>query len=125
MKLFFSISPPVLLLLVFTAAPNTTIKACGKDKCSKETTQHQSKCQANCCKKPTSDSKKQKKGCCGDDCTCTVSIMVTADLPQQLPLNNFPIRPAFNVKSVFFYKQVSIKSTIQDIWQPPISLLSI
>jgi hypothetical protein len=124
MKFIISISLNILLLLVFTTAPTTSTWACGGDKCKKETTEHKSKCQKDCCKKPSSDSKKNKKGCCGDNCNCSVSITVMADMPTQLPLSistNFC--PIFIEKRPFFYKRAIIQSTIQDIWQPPITFL--
>jgi hypothetical protein len=127
MKFIFSISLQFLLLLVFTTAPSSRAWACGgQDKCAKETTEHKAKCQKDCCKKPNSESKKNKKGCCGDNCTCSVSITVMADLPTQLPLSNVPVFcPIFVEKRAFFFKKSVIQSTIQDIWQPPITVLSI
>ena len=127
MKQLFSISLNVLLLLVFTTTPSSYTWACGKSKCKKEETQqtqsHQKPtCQKGCCKKSGSDTK--KKNCCGDNCQCSVSITVSADMPKQLPL-------ILSVKSVpihfntFFYKQIIFQSTIQDIWQPPITVLSV
>jgi hypothetical protein len=127
MKQIFSISLNILLLLVFTATPTSYISACGKSKCKKEVVQHtashqKSTCQKGCCKKTDSHPKKNK--CCGDNCRCSVSITASADMPKQLPI-------ILSIKSVpiyshtFFYKQVILQSTIQDIWQPPISVSSI
>jgi hypothetical protein len=127
MKFIVSISLHLLLLFVFTTAPNSRAWACGgKDNCKKETTEHKAKCKKDCCKKPYSESKKNKKGCCGDNCGCAVSLTVTADVPTQLSFNNAPIDcPLVQAKRAFFYKQSVIQSTIQDIWQPPITVLSV
>lgn len=106
----------------------SSVWACGgKDKCKKETTKHKAKfkCQKDCCKKPCSDSKNKKKGCCGDDCSCSSIITIVGDLPKPLFIDNAHFYPVFNVENAFFYKQVSPKSPIQDILQPPISVRSI
>lgn len=123
MKFIFSISLNFILLLVFTTTPATSMWACGKDKCKKEVAHTKSTCEKECCKKPPSDSK--KKNCCGGDCSCSVSIAFSADLPKQLPLDTWLSRPVFVLKTVFSYKEAFSKSTIQDIWQPPITSLSI
>lgn len=126
MKLILSISLHLLLLLVFTTTPTTYVWACGgKDKCVKETTEHKAKCQKACCKKPHSDSKKNKKGCCGDNCDCAFSIIVIADLTTQSPLSIFTnLYSIFIEKRAFTYKSMVVQSSIQDIWQPPITCLS-
>lgn len=106
----------------------TVVWACsGKNKCTKEITEHKakSKCQKDCCKKPCSDSKNKKKGCCGDDCSCSPIIIVMGDLPNPLSFDDVPFYPVFSIKNAFFYKQAFPKSSIQDILQPPISVLSI
>ena len=132
MKQLFSISLNILLLLVFTATPTSYIRACGKSKCKKEGTEqtvaHQkstcqkSTCQKGCCKKPCSDTTKKK--CCGDNCQCSVLITASADILKQSPLilslKSSPIQ-----SNTFSYKQVILQSSIQDIWQPPISVSSI
>ena len=126
MKFILSISLNVLLLLVFTAATTSCAWACGgKDNCKKETTEHKTKCQKDCCKKEHSDSKKNKKGCCGDDCSCSPIVTIVADLPKVLFTDNANFYPIFCIKNAFFYKQASPESTIQDILQPPISVLAI
>ena len=134
MKLSLSIMLNILLLFVFTTAPNIPMWACEKSK-SKNAEQHtKSSCQKACCKKGTSkktccqrhstDSKNDKKGCCGEDeCQCSVSITVLVDLPKQL-LIIFSIQPVTIQQNIFSYKQVILSSTIQDIWQPPIIALS-
>jgi hypothetical protein len=123
MKFIASISFQFLLLLVFTTAPTAHAWACGgKDKCAKETTEHKSKCQKECCKKAHPNSKKNKKSCCGDNCNCSVSITVMADLPTQLPLSMSPdFCSIFVEKRAFIYKNAVLQSTIQDIWQPPMA----
>ena len=84
-----------------------------------------SNCQSACCKKQSSDTQKQKKGCCGDgDCSCSVSTTVLADLPKLFVLNIPNPLPVFILKNDFFYKQVSTISSVNDIWQPPISVLT-
>lgn len=119
----------------------TSAWACGgKGKCQKEVTEHKtktkyqkevteqktkSKCPKDCCKKPSSDSKNKKKGCCGDNCSCSSIITIVGDLPKPLSIDDAPFYPVFNVENAFFYKQVSPKSPIQDILQPPISVRSI
>ena len=137
-----SISLKIVLLFVFTTATYSSAWACYKSKSKKETqhqtakcqksccTKHQtgthSNCQSACCKKNTSNTQKQKKGCCGDDdCSCSVSITVLADLPKSLVFNFSNIIAVFNVKNSFFYKQPFPSSPFNDIWQPPISVLSI
>ncbi|MBL7818886.1 MAG: hypothetical protein JNL70_28055 [Saprospiraceae bacterium] len=128
MKFIISLSLNLLLLLVFTTAPISYVWACsGKDKCKKETTEHasKSKCEKDCCKKSCSDSKNKKKGCCGGDCSCSVSTLIMADLPKRLSIDKVLLRPVFIVKNDFFFKQIFPKSTFQDIWQPPRAFLSI
>lgn len=124
----------ILLLFMFTTAPNITMWACEKSK-SKNAEQHtKSSCQKACCKKDTSnktccqkhstDSKDDKKGCCGEnECQCSISVTVLADLPKQLSIIS-SIQPVIIKKKIFSFKQVTLSSTIQDIWQPPIIALS-
>jgi hypothetical protein len=114
-----------MLLFVFTTVTTTSTWACGKENHKKETQHKKSKCQKDCCKKSCSDSNNKKKGCCGGDCSCSVSTLIMADLPKQLSINNVLLRPVFIVKSAFFFKQVFPKFTFQDIWQPPRTVLSI
>ena len=125
MKFIVSISLNLMLLLVFTISTTNSAWACGKNCDKKETLNSKPKCQKDCSQNCCSNSKNKKKKCCGDNCTCSVSVMFNADLPKQLTLETYPIRPVFIVKSAFFYKQTFSKSTIQDIWQPPITALSI
>ena len=123
MKYIISISFNILMLFVFTAAPTNYGWACGKVKCSKETVQHKSKCQKDCCKTPHSNSKTKKKGCCEDNCSCSASITISADLPKYFNIN-LTQRPVPVERSTFFYKQAFQNFSIQDIWQPPITVLS-
>ncbi len=126
MKFILSILLNILLLLVFTTVPTTYTWACGKDNHKKETSQYRntSKCQKECCKKSCSNHKNKKKKCCGDNCNCAVSLTVIGDMPTPLQIDNLTIRPVFIVKRAFFFKQSFPKSTVQDIWQPPIIALS-
>ena len=125
MKFIVSISLNVMLLLVFTVSTSTSAWACGKNCHKKETIDSQPKSQKGCSQNCCSNSENKKKKCCGDNCTCSVSVMLIADLPKQLAIETFSTRPVFIVKRDFFYKQAFSKSTIQDIWQPPITALSI
>jgi hypothetical protein len=142
MKKGFTISLNIVLLLFLTVTSNTPMWACGKSKTQKEAQHSMAKCQKSCCKKhqagtvancksaccdkKTTQSSHQKKGCCGDGgCSCSVSTTVSADLPK-LALPQISIQsPVLNRKTNFLYKQVHIKSSINSIWQPPISVLSI
>ncbi|MBL7818922.1 MAG: hypothetical protein JNL70_28235 [Saprospiraceae bacterium] len=125
MKFIVSISLNCILLFVFTTVTTPPIWACGKDKCKKESVQHLSNCQKDCCKKSCSDSKKKKKGCCGgDDCSCSPNLVVIADLPDALPII-LTKRPITIQENSFFFISSFPKSSIQDIWQPPITVLSI
>lgn len=125
MKFIVSISLNVMLLLVFTISTTNSAWACGKNSHKKETLYSKSKSQKDCSQNCCSNSENKKKKCCGDNCTCSVSVMLIADLPKQLTIETFSTRPVFIVKRDFFYKQAFSKSTIQDIWQPPITALSI
>ena len=146
MKKLLSISLKIVLLFVFTTATYFSAWACDKSKskkevqhavsnrvskcqkacCKKEQSSSNNNCQSTCCKKQSSDAQKQKKGCCGDgDCSCSVSITVLADLPKLFVLNFSSPLPVFIPKNDFFYKQVFSNSSVNDIWQPPISVLSI
>ncbi len=124
MKFIVSISLNLILLFVSTTITITSSWACGKDNHKKETQYRTSKCQKDCYQNCCSSSKNKKKKCCGDNCMCSASVMLVADLPKQLTIDNFPTRPVFIVKRAFFFKQAFSKSTIQDIWQPPIIALS-
>lgn len=142
MKKGFTISLNIVLLLFFTVTSNTTMWACDKSKTKKETQHNTAKCQKSCCKKhqtgtaincqsaccdkKTNKASHQKKGCCGDgDCQCSISTTVSADLPK-LVFPQISIKsPVLNRKTNFLYKQVFTKSSINSIWQPPISDLSI
>ena len=134
-----SISLKIVLLFVFTATTYTYAWACDKSNSKKEVQHTVAKCQKACCKKVQSSSKsncqsacctknssdKQKKGCCGDgDCQCAVSTTVLADLPKLFVLNLSNPLPVFILKNDFFYKQVSTISSVNDIWQPPITVLT-
>ncbi len=124
MKFILSISLNIILLFVFTTMTTNSAWACGKNNHKKETQYSASKCQKECCKKPCSDSKNKKKGCCGDNnCNCPVSLTVMGDLPKLLSFDTIQSRPVFMAKRTFFFKQVLLKSSIQDIWQPPITVL--
>lgn len=142
MKALIHISLNVLLLLVFTAISPSVAWACGKSASKKEVSAHskqcqkacckkaksssKSHCQNACCKKHSSDTQKQKKGCCGDgDCSCSFSTTHLADLPKLFVLDMPSSLPVFIFKNDFFYKRVFTNSSINDIWQPPISDLSI
>ena len=125
MKFIVSISLNIMLILVFTVSTTTSAWACGKNSHKKETQYSQPKCQKDCSQNCCSNSKNKKKKCCGGTCQCSVSVMYNADLPKQLTLETYSIRPVFIVKRDFFYKQAFSKSTIQDIWQPPITALPI
>lgn len=142
MKSILSISLKIVLLFVFTATTYTSAWACDKSKsekevehtvakcqkacCQKAQSSSKSNCQSECCKKHSSDTQKQKKGCCGDgDCCCSVSITVLADLPKLFILDMSSPLPVFIFKNDFSYKQVFTVSSVNDIWQPPISVLSL
>jgi hypothetical protein len=120
MKPKFSISLSVLLFFVFTTITTNSAWACGKSNHKKEV-----KCQKECCKKACKDSKDKKKDCCGDDCSCPITVTIMADLPKQFCIESFTKQSVFVVKNRFFYKQSLPKFTIQDIWQPPITTLSV
>lgn len=137
-----SISLKIILLFVFTTATHFPAWACDKSKTKKEVQHNVSKCQKACCKKAqpssksncqntccnknSSDKHKQKKGCCGDgDCFCSVSTTVLADLPKLFILDISSSLPVSIFKNDFSYKQVFSNSSVTDIWQPPISVLSL
>lgn len=123
MKLIVSISLNCILLFAFMTLTTTSMWACGKHHIKNKITHNPTKCQKDCCKK---DSKNKKKSCCGDDdCICSVSITVFGDLPQQLYFDIVLQHPVFILKRPFFYQQAFSKSSINSIWQPPISDLSI
>jgi hypothetical protein len=143
MKKMLSISLKIALLFVFMTATYFSAWACGDKSKSKKEVQHavskcqkacckktysnsKSNCENTCCKKHTSDTQKQKKGCCGDgDCDCAVSITVLADLPKLFILDISSPLPVFISKNDFFYTQAFVTSSVNDIWQPPIIILSI
>ncbi len=130
MKFLASILLPCALILALGTFPTTSIHACGNKSasCKKEVTENTTKthaeCTKDCCKNPFSDSKSKKKGCCGDNCPCPVSIILFADLPKPLAFS-LSIQPVEIQKNIFFYQQTYPKSTVQDIWQPPITRLSV
>lgn len=140
MKKVLFISLKIALLLVFTTT-YTSAWACDKSKTKKEVKHTDTKCQKTCCKNAQSNSSSnckntcckkqkhssdiQKKGCCSDgDCTCSVTTNVLADLSKQFILDFPNSLPVFILKNDFFYKQVFSNTSINDIWQPPISVLS-
>lgn len=131
MKFLTSILLPCALILALGTFPTTSIYACGKKSavCKKEVkekiAQKKAECKKSCCQKTCSDSQNKKKGCCGDDCQCAVSVLLLADLPKSFPFFNLSMQTVLIQKNIFFYKQFFSKSTIQDIWQPPITRLSI
>jgi hypothetical protein len=137
-----SISLKTVLLLVFTTAINTSVWACHKSTskkevqntvlkcqkacCKKMQSNVKNNCQSVCCKKQSTDKQKEKKGCCGDeDCSCSASTTILADLPKPFILNFSSLEPVFICENDFFYKQVFTITSINAIWQPPISVLSL
>ena len=125
MRFFTAILLPCAMIFVLGLLPTSSIQACnGKKQAHKTQVKCSSKCQKNCCKKLCSDPKKKKKGCCGDDCSCAPNLVVLADLPNVLPIY-LSKRRIIIEKSTFFYKNSFPISTIQDIWQPPITVFSI
>lgn len=141
MKYLTHILLKVLLLFVFTATSHTIAWACGKSQPKKQTQQYAARCQKSCCKKQqtrtyancqstccqkkTANTGKPQKGCCGDsDCSCSVTVTVLADLPQSLSLDIYNITPTVVIKNTFFYQQSFPLSSLNDIWQPPISALA-
>lgn len=113
------------MILAFGLLPTSSLYACsGKKQTCKKEAKHPQKCQKDCCKK-SSDPKKKKKGCCGDDdCSCAPNLVVIADLPYQLPIL-FSKEPILIQENSFFFIYSIPKSSIQDIWQPPITILSV
>jgi hypothetical protein len=75
--------------------------------------------------KKSKDTKNKKKNCCGDDCCCPASVTALAELPKQFYLNDVATPFIFFVENTFFYKKSIQKFTIQDIWQPPITVLAV
>ncbi len=124
MKILFYISLNFILLFVFTTITTTSAWACGKGNHKNETQIRQSKSNNNCCNKACCNSKNKKKNCCGGDCSCSASTIIMADLPKQFSIESLLLQPVFTENNVFFFKQTFSKSTIQDIWQPPITVLS-
>lgn len=125
MRFFTAILLPCAMILAFGLLPTTSIYACSgkKEGCKKEV-KHADKCQKDCCKK-SSDPKKKKKGCCGgDDCSCSPNLVVIADLIYEFPIV-FSKKPILFHENSFFFISSIPKSTIQDIWQPPISVPSV
>lgn len=138
MKKGFIISLNIVLLLFFTLTNNTTMWACDKNKTQKEVqyifpkcqklcckehqTEASANCQSACCSEETTKTSKQKKSCCGDgDCQCSISTTVSAELPK-LVFPQISIKsPVLNRKTCFLYKQGFTKSSLNSIWQPPIS----
>ncbi len=124
MKFIISISLNLILLFVFTTVATNTAWACGKNNHKPEAQYSKTKCPKNCCTNSCSHSKNKKKNCCGDGCSCSVQIIVMADLPKPITINKVRLRLPLFVKSIFFYEQAFQTSTIQDIWQPPIIVIS-
>ena len=125
MRFFTAILLPCAVLLVFGLLPTSSIQACGsKKQAQKSEVKHPQKCEKDCCKKPCSDPKKKKKGCCGDNCQCAPNLIVLADLPNTMPIL-LSKRAIIIEKNTFFYKKSFSTTTIQDIWQPPITVFSL
>ena len=126
MRFFTAILLPCAMILAFGLLPTSSLYGCsGKKQAGKKEVKHADKYQKDCCKKPCSDPKKKKKGCCGgNDCSCAPNLVVIADLPNALPIV-LSKRPILFHENSFFFISTILKSTIQDIWQPPISVLSV
>ena len=125
MRFFTAILLPCAMIIVLGLLPTSSIQACnGKKQAHNKEVKNAKKCEKDCCKKPCSDPKKKKKGCCGDNCQCPPNLVILADLPYELPIS-LSKRPIIIEKSIFFYKNSFPISTIQDIWQPPITVFSL
>jgi hypothetical protein len=131
MKNWISISLHLLLWLVFLATPASDAYACGKTCCSKpETIENQpikqeesSKCGSECAQKCHHSHKKDSKKGCGDDCNCSTTVVMVADLPQKINFV-FYFKTNFVEKCFFLYQQACSKSVIYAVWQPPITFLA-
>jgi hypothetical protein len=135
MKILTTILLPFAFVLTFGLMPTASLFACGDNgqACTKviqkETTEK------SCCKKEKKSKKSCSKGkCCCDNCKgdcsdngcqCPVPTTILADLPKRITLIFSINKPIFIQKNLFSYQQISSKSSIQDIWQPPITVLSI
>jgi hypothetical protein len=131
MKNWISISLHLLLWLVFLATPASEVYACGKNCCSKsETIENQSikevkssKCGSDCAKKCQHSHNKDSKKGCGDDCNCSISVIIVADLIPKIVLQ-FRFQTIFIENHLFLYQQACPKPVIHAVWQPPITHLS-
>ena len=135
MKILTTILLPLALMLTFGLTPTASLYACGgnnhacKKEVKKETTEK------SCCKKEKKTKKScHKSKCCGENCKgdcsengcqCPVPSTILADLPKRFILDFSTNKAVFVQKNLFSYQQISSKSTIQDIWQPPITVLSV
>jgi hypothetical protein len=131
MKNCISILLHLLLWLVFLATPATDVYACGNNCCKKPEKSEQSVQKeaekSNCCSKEAqkcqhSHNKDSKKGC-GDDCNCSISVIIVADLIPKIVLQ-FRFQTIFIKNHLFLYQQACPKSVIHAVWQPPITSLS-
>ena len=121
----------MLLWLVFLTTSASDAYACGKNCCSK--TQNiesqaikvvkSTKSGKDCAQKCHHSHKKDSKKGCGDDCNCSTTVMMVADLPQKV-IFSFHFQSIFLTKSRFSYQQACSKPVFQAIWQPPITQLS-
>jgi hypothetical protein len=131
MKNWISISLHWILWLVFLATPASDVYACGKNCCSKpETIENQSikelkpsKCGSDCAKKCQHSHKKDSKKGCSDDCNCSISVIIVADLTPKLGWQ-FRFQTIFLENNLFLYQQACSQTALQAIWQPPITRLS-
>ncbi len=124
MKFIVSILLYLMPVFVFTTVIMNTARACGTHNPKSEVQNNKTKCPKNCCTKSCSHSKNKKKNCCGNGCSCSVSIVSLADLPKQIIINKVRLRLPLFVKSIFFYEKAFQTSATQDIWQPPIIVIS-
>jgi hypothetical protein len=131
MKNWISILLHFLLWLVVLATPASDAYACGKTCCSKpETIENQivkqiksSKCGSDCAQKCHHSHHKNSKKGCGDDCNCSTTVIIVADLLPKIRFS-FLFQTYFVKKGVFLYQQAFSKSVIHAVWQPPITFLS-
>ena len=127
MKNWISILLHFILWLVLVATPTSNVYACGKTCCSKpETIENQVikqvesyKCGSECAQKCHHSHNKDSKKGCGDDCNCSTTVVIVAELPQKIRFY-FHFQTIFVEKGLFLYQQVSSTPVPQAIWQPPI-----
>ncbi len=125
MRYFTVILLPCAMILALGLFPTSSIYAChSKKQVCKQEVKHADKCQKKCCNKPCSSPQKNKKDCCGGNCSCSPNLVVIADLPNALPIF-LSKRPILIQENSFYFISSFPKSSIQDIWQPPINVLSI